>query len=38
VQAGLGTLDIEKTLQESGKAVQEGVQKELDTFKGLFGQ
>jgi hypothetical protein len=38
VQAGLGTLDIEKTLQESGQAVQEGVQKELDTFKGLFGQ
>lgn len=38
VQAGLGTLDIEKTLQESGQAVQEGVQKELGTFKGLFGQ
>lgn len=39
VQAGLGTVDIEKSLQETGKAAQEGAQKKLDdTFKGLFGK
>ena len=38
VQSGLGTLDIGKNLEETGKAVQEGVQEKLDTFKGLFGK
>lgn len=38
VQSGLGKLDLEKNLQETGKAVQEGVQEKLDTFKGLFGK
>ena len=38
VQNGLGTLDLEKNIQETGKAVQEGVQKQLDTFKGLLGK
>ncbi|MBC8317858.1 MAG: AsmA family protein [Desulfobulbaceae bacterium] len=37
VQAGMGTLDIEKNIQETGKALQEGAQKKLDTFKGLLG-
>jgi len=42
IQSGLGTLDIDKKLQETGKALQEevqgGVQEKLDTFKGLFGK
>lgn len=38
VQTGIGTLDLEKNIQETGKALQEGVEKKLDTFKGLLGK